>query len=142
MTGQSFLRKLFLKTFIKNKPLIISLLCDIVDSLYSLFCVSVRGDLGSFIPLLAPSFLPLTLVYNVKYIPKNRFLDPLQPAFDPSLFTPSVGVKSAIGDRFLLSIDTFPLNNVIKFGGQPNFLYLCFCKCLEVSPLRRNINKL
>ena len=62
----------------------------IIDSFDSLFCVSVRGALGSFIPLLAPSFLPLTLVYNVKYVLKNGFSSlsnlPFTPLFLPLLW--------------------------------------------------------
>ena len=71
-------------------PLIISLLCAFIDSFDSLFCASVGGALGSFIPLLAPSFLPLTLVYNVKYVLKNGFSSlsnlPFTPLFLPLLW--------------------------------------------------------
>ena len=35
-----------------------------------------------------------------QYNSKNIIILPLQPAFHPSLFTPSVGVKSAIGGTF------------------------------------------
>ena len=65
----------------------ISLLCAVSDSFDSLFFVSVRGALGSFIPLLSPFFLPLTLVYNVKYVPKNSFSSLSNLPFTP-LFLP------------------------------------------------------
>ena len=90
MTGNDrieLLKKSISENFYKNKPLIISLLCTIVDSFDSLLYVPVRGGLRGFVSLLVPFFLPLTLVNNVKYVLKIAFSSPLKPSFAP-LFLP------------------------------------------------------
>ena len=98
MTGNDrieLLKKSISENFYKNKPLIISLLCTIVDSFDSLLYVPVRGGLRGFISLLVPFSLPLTLVNNVKYVLKIVFRA-LSNLPLPLSFYPSVGVKSAI----------------------------------------------
>lgn len=117
MTPNLFVKIVF------NKSSIVSVRrCVLVKKWYLLICLfplhltSIARSKNSFLSIFVSPPI-LCFVSNLLVIYQKFLFRPQQPAFLPLTFYPSAGWKSAFLSLIYAPKTTFPLNNVIKFGG-------------------------